>query len=266
MLVQVTPRPASVPSVSRCWCRVERRRRRGPRSRAACSEMSMARRVAARLVDAAPQVVEHRRQVVDRLEHRCLGGLRQRGRRRERVPAVADRRHPAPGQRAVAADPDGHVGRLGVGGLAPGGEVVALVGELVLGPDPPDDRQRLVEQRRCARRSRRRGRGTRPAGSRWRRRARTARPTPRRASPPPWRRGTGCGTAARRCWGSRCSRSVTAATTPRATNGSRASWPPACSHRCDGAGWSVKPTPSKPSSSARVANRTIASFVTSSGL
>ena len=36
--------------------------------------------------------------------------------------------------------------RLGVGGLAPGGEVEAVVGEVVLGPDPPDDRQRLVEE------------------------------------------------------------------------------------------------------------------------
>ena len=69
-----------------------------------------------------------------------------------------------------------------------------------------------------------------------------------------------------RMFGIRCSRSVTAATRPNATNGSSASCPPACSQRCDGAGWSVKPTPSYPSSSARTAKRTIASFVTSSGL
>ncbi|KAB7754862.1 hypothetical protein MPHL21000_14815 [Mycolicibacterium phlei DSM 43239 = CCUG 21000] len=36
---------------------------------------------------------------------------------------------------------------------------------------------------------------------------------------------------------------VRAAAYPIATNGSTASCPPASSHRCVGAGWSVKPNP-----------------------
>src|SRR5689334_7856830 len=69
-----------------------------------------------------------------------------------------------------------------------------------------------------------------------------------------------------RMLGIRRSRSVTAATSVSATNGSRASWPPALSHLCDGAGWSVKPNPSKPAASAAWAKRVIPSLLTNSGL
>src|SRR2546422_653770 len=46
---------------------------------------------------------------------------------------------------------------------------------------------------------------------------------------------------------------VRAAAKAIATNGSSASWPPACSHFCDGAGWSVNPKPWKPAASAAAA-------------
>ena len=59
--------------------------------------------------------------------------------------------------------------------------------------------------------------------------------------------------------------SVTAAANPSATNGSRASWPPAFSHRSVGAGWSVNPYPWKPAASAAWARRDTPAPLTRSG-
>ena len=60
--------------------------------------------------------------------------------------------------------------------------------------------------------------------------------------------------------------SVTAAQNERAAKGSRASWPPACSHRSVGAGWSVNPMPENPAASAAVQKRVRPAFVTNSGV
>ena len=78
--------------------------------------------VAAGLVDPLPEVVEHAGEVLGRLQHRRLGGAGERGRSRERVPAVAHLGHPPAGQLAVAPDPDRHAARLRVDRLAVGRE------------------------------------------------------------------------------------------------------------------------------------------------
>ena len=57
-----------------------------------------------------------------------------------------------------------------------------------------------------------------------------------------------------------------AAPGPSVANGAGASCPPASNQRCEGAGWSVNPTPSNPSASACMAKRTIAPLEISSGL
>ena len=49
-------------------------------------------------------------------------------------------------------------------------------------------------------------------------------------------------------------------------NGSRASCPPACSHRSVGAGWSVNPIPENPAASAAMQNSVNPALVRSSGL
>ena len=67
-------------------------------------------------------------------------------------------------------------------------------------------------------------------------------------------------------FGMRRRRSVTAAQNDSAVKGSRASWPPAFSHRCVGAGWSVKPIPANPAASATWQKRVSPSFVVNSGL
>src|SRR5262245_54392151 len=61
-------------------------------------------------------------------------------------------------------------------------------------------------------------------------------------------------------------RSVMPATNASAANGSRASWPPAVSHLCDGAGWSVKAMPPNPAASAARTNRVNPAPATKSGL
>ncbi len=60
-------------------------------------------------------------------------------------------------------------------------------------------------------------------------------------------------------------RSVTAAQKDRATNGSRASCPPACSQRSVGTGWSVNPIPENPAASAAAQNSVSPALVTNSG-
>ena len=60
-------------------------------------------------------------------------------------------------------------------------------------------------------------------------------------------------------------RDVAAAAKPRATKGSRLSWPPASSHRWEGAGWSVNPNPSNPAASAAAATAAIPGPDTRSG-
>ena len=60
--------------------------------------------------------------------------------------------------------------------------------------------------------------------------------------------------------------SVTAAQNESAAKGSRASCPPAFSHRSVGAGWSVNPMPAMPAASAALQKRVRPALVTNSGL
>ena len=155
--------------------------------------------------------------------------------------------------------------RTRVGGDAAGAEVPALERDVVARPDRAGSRRWPRRRGRCARRGRRRGRRTRSSGS--------PRPTARVKRPPESRSRVAPALATTNGfrYGSTTMLGISrivvvpAAAQPIATNGSRASWPPPSSQRCDGAGWSVNPKPPNPAASAAPATVAMPAPETRSG-
>ena len=102
--------------------------------------------VAPGLLGVKAEMVDHRCEIVEALERRGPRRLGQPGRRRGTGSAVGALGDPAPGQGAVAPDPDRHVPRLRVHADRRRGVAAALEAVLVGGPHAAHRFERLVEQ------------------------------------------------------------------------------------------------------------------------